>query len=172
MDRTGWALVLAVLSLCVLLPQLPLYSIVCLHQTLALGHSSSQVLGPVGLECVAFCLTPSKAKDSKTPQIKIYFARRKNFRISGRQRKNDVTAACIQPQQRTAVIQSPILTPGSGKGAAPLFVSDGHRHPDPLDPTGCLNCLCSMTLYHLIRILPLDCMPEVYDLIQYKTVRM
>ena len=148
--------------LCSATPVTALSQCLYLHQTLALGHSSSQVLGPVGLECDAFCLTLSKAKAPKTSQIKIYFARRKNFRISGRQRKNDVTAACIQPQQRTAVIQWPILTPGSGKGAALLFVSDGHRHSDPLDPTGwLLNCLCPVTLYHLIRILPLDGMPEV-----------
>ena len=98
MDRTGWAVVLAVLNLRCCYPSYHVIPVsLCLYQTLALGHSSSQVLGPVGLECGAFCLTPSKAKYSKTSQIKIYFAGRKNFRISGRQRKNDFTAACIRP---------------------------------------------------------------------------
>jgi hypothetical protein len=123
-DRPGWAVLLAVLNLSCSYPVTTLFQSLCLYQTLALGHLSSQVLGPVGLEFDAFCLTPSKAKAFKTSQIKIYFARRKNFRISGRQRKNDVTAACIRLQQRTAVIQSPILMSGSEKGAALLFVSE------------------------------------------------
>jgi len=74
-----------------------------------------------------------------------------------------VSAACIRPQQRTAVIQSPILKPGSVEGAALLFVSDGHRHWPfrSYRLAGWLNCLCRVTLYNLIRILVLDGTTEV-----------
>lgn len=48
----------------------------------------------------------TKAKTCKTSQIKIYFARRKNFRISGRQRRNDVTgavtSACVRSSTQTS----------------------------------------------------------------------
>ena len=92
---------------------------VFLYESVSLGHSSIHFLGPVGLVCDAFCLAPTKVKTSKTSQIKLYFLRRKNFRVSGRQRKIDVTAACIRAQQRsprrTVFIQSPNVTPCSGE---------------------------------------------------------